>query len=89
MVWQVGRAITIIAVLLLGAVIGAWLSLSAAYLVLEPAERAASNVLFAVVLVALLAGLALAARKVSGAYGLVAFALVVLLGTIATGWLIL
>ena len=77
------------AVLLLGAVIGAWLSLSAAYLVFEPAERVASSVLFATVLVVLLAGLAFLARRVLGAQGLVAFVLIALSGAIVAGWLIL
>ena len=76
-------------VLLLGAVIGAWLSLSAAYLVFEPAERVASSVLFATVLVVLLAGLAFLARRVLGAQGLVALVLIALSGAIAAGWLIL
>ena len=77
------------AVLLFGAVIGAWLSLSAAYLVFEPAERVASSVLFAAVLVVLLSGLAFVARRVLGARGLAAFVLVVLSGATAAGWLIL
>ena len=84
-----GRAITTAAVLLLGAAVGAWLSLSAAYLVLEPAERVPSSALLAAALAALLVGLAFVARKFSGTQGLVAFVFVVLLGAIATGWLIL
>lgn len=89
MVRQLGRAVTTTAVLLLGAVIGAWLSLSAAYFALEPAERNASNVLLVAVLVALLAGLAILTRRLSGVPGLAAFALVAMLGAVATALVIL
>ena len=61
-------------VLLLGAVGGAWLSLAAAYLVLEPAERTISGAAFAAMLVLLVLALALIARKATGTAGLVAFA---------------
>ncbi len=67
--------------------VGAWLSLAAAYLALDPAERTASNALLAAALAALLAGLAFVARKLSGTQGFVAFVFVVLLGVLATGWL--
>ena len=76
-------------VLLLGAVGGAWLSLAAAYLVLEPAERTISGAAFAAMLVLLVLALALIARKATGTAGLVAFAFVVLLGAVIVGWTIL
>ena len=86
---QSSRAIVATATLLLGAVIGAWLSWSMAYLVFEPAEREASGALLVTALGVLLAGLAFVARRVLGARGLVAFVPVVLSGAIAAGWLIL
>ena len=76
-------------VLLLGAVGGAWLSLAAAYLVLEPAERTISGAAFAAMLVLLVLALALIARKATGTAGLAAFAFVVLLGAVIVGWTIL
>jgi hypothetical protein len=48
----------------LGTMIGTWPSLFAAYLVLEPAERIASD---ALLVATLAAGLALVARKLSDA----------------------
>jgi hypothetical protein len=83
------RALVLFVVLLLGAVGGAWVSLSLATLLLEPAERNFSNVPFVAALVLLVLGLALIARKAAGAAGLVAFALVVLLGAAFVGWRIL
>jgi hypothetical protein len=83
------RALVLFVVLLLGAVGGAWVSLSLATLLLEPAERNFSNVPFVAALVLLVLGLALIARKAAGAAGLVAFALVVLLGAAFVGWKIL
>jgi hypothetical protein len=59
-----GRAVATIAVLILGTMIGTWPSLFAAYLVLEPAERIASD---ALLVATLAAGLALVARKLSDA----------------------
>ncbi len=73
----------------MGTVAGAWLSLALAYLVFESAQRIVSNALFAAALAALLAGLALVARKSSGTQGFVAFVFVVSLGAIATGLLLL
>lgn len=89
MAGQLVRSITITVVLLLGVVAGAYLSLIAAYMALEPAERSAFNVLLVVVLVALLGGLALVARKASGSLGLVCFAFVALLGVVSGGLVIL
>ncbi len=74
-------------VLLLGTAVGAWLSPSVAYLVFEPAELIVSNALLAAALAALLAGLALVARKSSGTQGFVTFVFVVSLGAITTGLL--
>jgi hypothetical protein len=83
------RALVLFVVLLLGAVGGAWLSLTLATLLLEPAERSFSNAPFVAALVLLVLGLALIARKAAGAAGLVAFALVALLGAVFVGWKIL
>ena len=83
------RALVLFVVLLLGAVGGAWVSLTLATLLLEPAERSFSNVPFVAALVLLVLGLALIARKAAGAAGLVAFALVALLGAAFVGWKIL
>ncbi len=83
------RALVLFVVLLLGAVGGAWLSLTLATLLLEPAERSFSNAPFVVALILLVLGLALIARKATGAAGLVAFALVALLGAVFVGWTIL
>jgi len=83
------RALVLFVVLLLGAVGGAWVSLTLATLLLEPAERSFSNVPSAAALVLLVLGLALIARKAAGAAGLVAFALVALLGAAFVGWKIL
>lgn len=82
---QLVRSITITVVLLLGTVAGAYLLLVLGYVALEPAERTAFSLLVVVVLVALLAGLALAARWASGAVGLACFAFVVLLGAVGGG----
>ena len=76
-------------VLLLGAVGGAWLSLTLATVLLEPAERNFSNVPFVAALVLLVLGLAFIARKVTGTAGLAAFVLVALLGAVIVGWMIL
>ena len=81
------RAVVTIAALLLGAVVGAWLSFSAAYLAFEPAERTASNALLITALAALLVGLAFVARKLSGAQGFVVFVFVVLLAASVIGWM--
>ena len=86
---SLARALVLFVVLLLGAVGGAWLSLAAAYLVLEPAERTISGAAFAAMLVLLVLALALIARKATGTAGLVAFAFVVLLGAVIVGWTIL
>ena len=83
------RALVLFAVVLLGAVVGAWLSLAAAYLVLEPAERTISGAAFAAVLVLLVFGLALLARRVYGTTGLAAFAIVVPLSAILAGLAVL
>jgi hypothetical protein len=83
------RALVLFVVLLLGAVGGAWLSLTLATLLLEPAERSFSNVPFVAALVLLVLGLALIARKAAGAAGLVAIALGALLGAAFVGWKIL
>jgi hypothetical protein len=83
------RSLVLSAVLLLGAVGGVWLSLTLATVLLEPAERSFSNAPFVVALVLLVLGLALIARKATGTAGLVAFALVVLLGAVIAGWKIL
>ena len=86
---QFGRAVVTVVVLLLGTVVGAYLWLAAAYLVLDPAERTGGGVLFAAILAALLVGLALVARRASGGQGLAAFVFFVFLGAIAAGLLIL
>ena len=83
------RALVLFVVLLLGAVGGAWLSLTLATLLLEPAERGFSNAPFVAALILLVVGLALIARKAIGAAGLVAFALGALLGAVFVGWKIL
>ena len=83
------RALVLFAVVLLGAVVGAWLSLAAAYLVLEPAERTISGAAFAAVLVLLVFGLALLAQRVYGTTGLAAFAIVVPLSAILAGLAVL
>ena len=76
-------------VLLLGAVGSAWLSLTLATVLLEPAERNFSNVPFVAALVLLVLALAFIARKVTGTAGLAAFAFVALLGAVVVGWTIL
>ena len=86
---SLARSLVLFVVLLLGAVGGAWLTLTLATLLLEPAERDLSNAPFVAALVLLVLGLALIARKVSGAAGLVTFALVALLGAVFVGWKIL
>jgi hypothetical protein len=58
-------------------------------LLLEPAERSFSNAATKGALVLLVLGLALIARKAAGAAGLVAIALVALLGAVFVGWKIL
>ena len=83
------RALVLFVVLLLGAVGCAWLSLTLATVLLEPAERSFSNVPFVAALVLLVLGLALIARKVTGTAGLVAFAFGALLGAAFVGWKIL
>ena len=83
------RTLVLFVVLLLGAVGGAWLSWSLATVLLEPAERSLSNAPFVAAEVLLVLGLALIARKAAGAAGLVAFALVALLGAAFVGWKIL
>ena len=86
---SLARALVLFVVLLLGAVGGAWLSWSLATVLLEPAERSLSNAPFVAAEVLLVLGLALIARKAAGAAGLVAFALVALLGAAFVGWKIL
>ena len=86
---SLARALVLFVVLLLGAVGGAWLSLAAAYLVLEPAERTISGAAFAAVLVLLVLGLALLARRAYGTMGLAAFAIVVPLSAILAGLAVL
>ena len=76
-------------VLLLGAVGSAWLSLTLATVLLEPAERNFSNVPFVAALVLLVLALAFIARKVTGTARLAAFAFVALLGAVVVGWTIL
>ena len=83
------RTITLVAVLLLGAAVGAYLSFAVMYSVLDPGSRGASDVLFILLLAALLAGLALAARLTSGALGFKWFAFVVLLAPVSFGLLTL
>lgn len=83
------RALVLFVVLLLGAVGGAWLSLTLATVLLEPAERNFSNVPFVAALVLLVLALAFIARKVTGTAGLTAFVLVALLGAVFVGWMIL
>jgi hypothetical protein len=86
---SLARALVLFVVLLLGAVGGAWLSLTLATVLLEPAERNFSNVPFVAALVLLVLGLAFIARKVTGTAGLAAFVLVSLLGAVFVGWMIL
>lgn len=83
------RALVLFAAVLLGAVAGAWLSLAVAYLVFEPAERTLSGAAFTAVLVLLVVGPALLARRVYGTAGLAAFAVVVLLSTVLAGLAVL
>ena len=86
---SLARALVLFVVLLLGAVGGAWLSLTLATILLERAERSLSNTPFVAALVVLVLGLALIARKATGTAGLAAFALVALLGAVFVGWRIL
>jgi len=86
---SLARALVLFVVLLLGAVGGAWLSLTLATVLLEPAERNFSNVPFVAALVLLVLGLAFIARKVTGTAGLAAFVLVAPLGAVFVGWMIL
>ena len=86
---SLARALVLFVVLLLGAVGGAWLSLTLATILLEPAERNLSNVPFVAALVVLVLGLAFIAWKATGTAGLAAFALVALLGAIFVGWRLL
>ncbi len=74
-------------VLLLVAVGGAWLSLTLATVLLEPAERNFSNAPFIAASVLLVLGLAFIARKTTGAAGHAAFVLVALLGAVFVGWM--
>ena len=83
------RALVLFVVLLLGAVGGAWLSLTLATVLLEPAERDFSNVPSVAALVLLVLALALIARKATGTAGLAAFVFVALLGAVFIGWRIL
>ncbi len=83
------RALVLFVALLLGAVGGAWLSLTLATVLLEPAERSFSNAPFVAAPVLLVLRLALIARKATGATGLFALALVALLGAVFAGWKIL
>src|SRR3712207_2226926 len=66
---SLARALVLFVVLLLGAVGGAWLSLTLATVLLEPAERNFSNVPFVAALVLLVLGLAFIARNVTGTEG--------------------
>ncbi len=86
---SLARALVLFVVLLLGAVGSAWLSLTLATVLLEPAERNFSNVPFVAALILLVLALALIARKATGTAGLVVFAFVVLLGAVFVGWKIL
>jgi hypothetical protein len=83
------RALVLLVVLLLGGVGGAWLAWSLATVLLVPAERSFFNAPFVAALVLLVLGLALIARKATGAARLAAFALVALLGAVFVGWKIL
>ena len=83
------RALVLFAAVLIGAAAGAYLSFAAAYLVVEPAERTLSGVAFVAVLVLLVVGPALLARKVYGTAGLAAFAIVVLFSAFLTGLAVL
>ncbi len=83
------RTLVLFVMLLLGAVGGAWLSLTLATVLLEPAERNFSNAPFVAALVLVVLGLAFIARKVTGTAGLAAFVLVALLGAVFVGWIIL
>lgn len=89
MVGQLVRTITLVAVLLLGAAVGAYLSFAVVYSALDPGSRSASDLLFILLLAALLGGLALGSRWTSGARGLAWFAYVVLLATVSFGLLTL
>ncbi len=83
------KAIFFAASLLLGVVVGGWLGLAVTYLAFDPAERNPSTLLLVAVAVALLAGLAFAARKLSSALGFGVFASVVFAGTVVVGWMVL
>lgn len=86
---QLVRSVTIALVLLLGTVVGAYLSFAAVYSALDPGSRSASDLLFILLLAALLSGLALAARWTSGVRGLAWFASVVLPAAVIFGLLTL
>jgi uncharacterized membrane protein len=83
------RGMVLFVLLLLGAVGGAWLSLTLVTILLEPAERVLSNVPFLAALVLLVLALALVARKATGTAGLAVFAFAVRLGAVVVGWTIL
>ena len=86
---SLARALVLFVVLLLGAVGGAWLSLTLATVLLEPAERNFSNVPSVAALVLLVLALALIARKATGTAGLATFVFGALLGAVFIGWRIL
>lgn len=83
------RAVVLFVVLLLGAVGGAWLCLTLATVLLEPAERNLSNAPSVAVEILLVLLLAFIARKITGTAGLAVFVLGALLGAVFLGWRIL
>lgn len=82
---KAGKALVLGLGLLLGAAVGVWLSLAVLYFLLEPAKRV-SDALFVAALAALLVGIALAARRLFGRPGLIAFVLIVFVAATASAW---
>ncbi len=78
MVKKAGKALVLGLSLLLGAVIGAWLSFAALYWLLVPEHRA-SDAPFVLALAALFAGIVLVVRRMFGRAGLVILAIAVVL----------
>lgn len=87
MVKKVGKALVLGLSLLLGAVVGAWLSLAALYWLLEPGQRASSAPLM-IAVAALLVGLVLGVRRLFGRAGLVPLAIAVVSAAAAGLWML-
>ncbi len=82
------KAVLFATSLLLGFAVGGWVALSLMYLAVEPAERNPSTFLLIAVVVALLAGLAFATRRLYSVIGLGVFASTVFAGMLVVGWML-